>query len=139
MTPIGAVPPDMIRWVPRNPENLDCGIVALQLACGLTYEAVLAAALKVAPRAIEKGVSMTNLQRTAHALGYDGVWRRKYNIAADTGLLYIETKTHGHVVYLWGGRVIEPRDQSMWWNPADYLMHERAKAGSLLVLSDATA
>lgn len=134
MTPIGAVPPDMIRWVPRNPENGDCGIVALQLACGLTYETVLAAALKVAPKALEKGISMTNLQRTAKALGYTGRWRRKYDISADTGLLYIETKRLGHVVYLWGGRVIEPRDQSMWRQPADYLVSEKAKAGSLLVL-----
>lgn len=134
MTPIGAVPPDMIRWVPRNPENGDCGIVALQLACGLTYEAVLSAAIKVAPRVVEKGLSMTNLQRTARTLGYAGRWRRKYDINADTGLLYIETKQNGHAVYLWSGRIVEPRDQSLWKHPADYLVHEKAKAGSLLVL-----
>jgi hypothetical protein len=134
VTPIGAAPPEMIRWVRRNPDNGDCGIVALQLACGLTYEAVLAAALKVAPKALEKGLSMTNLQRTAKALGFSGRWRRRYDIEADTGLLYVETKHLGHVVYLWAGRVIEPKEEAMWQRPADYLAFEKAKAGSLLVL-----
>mgnify|MGYP001579715419 CR=1 FL=1 len=127
-------PPDMVRWIPRNAENSDCAITALQLATGLTYEAVLAAALNVVPGVLTKGMSMANLKRVAAELGFAASWKRKYDISEATGLLYVETKKEGHVVYLWEGRVIEPLSQSLWRDPADYARCEGLRIGSLLVL-----
>lgn len=124
----------MVRWVPRNGENEDCSIVALQLACGLTYEAVLAAAVMLVPRVLERGLFWKEMQQVAAALGFVTRLRRKYDIEEDTGILHVKDKTTQHVVYLWRGRVIEPADQAMWLDPQDYLSCMKLKAGSLLVV-----
>lgn len=125
----------MIRWVPRNTENEDCSLIALQLACGVTYERVLAAAIQVMPtRHALNGLFWTEIRKVAEALGFTTRLARKYDLSEDTGILGVSRKGCDHVVYLWKGRVIEPGDQAMWLDPEEYLACMKLKAGSLLVV-----
>jgi hypothetical protein len=127
----------MVRWVPRNSENGDCAIIALQLACGLTYEEVLAAAVLQHPDVVSRGLLRTEIRRLASKLGYATKTLRKgrYDMAEDTGLLYVSKEDFHHAVYLWKGRIIEPGDQVMWADPEDYLECMELEAGCLLTLT----
>lgn len=136
-----AVPPDMVRWVPRNAENGDCAITALQLATGMTYESVLAGALKVSPNILTNGLSWPEIRRIARKLGFNTklLRRGRYDLDEATGILNVVHKKDGHhVVYLWEGRVIEPQFQSLWKDPDAFLKHHKYRATSLLVLEGTT-
>lgn len=132
-----AMPPDMVRWVPRNAENADCAITALQLASGLTYETVLEAAIRCRAVDLTNGVTWPQICRIAHRLGLrTKILRRgRYDIEEATGILNVKHAKEGnHVVYLWEGRVIEPLFQSLWKDPDAFLNHHKYRATSLLVL-----
>lgn len=129
-------PPDMIRWTPRNAENMDCGVVALQLACGVTYEAALAAAVQVKPSVVDKGLTWGEIRRIARKLGFTtqlcAVGR--YSLDEDTGILGVRMKGYDHAVYLWEGRVVEPMSESLWLNAEEYLVCMQYTAGGLLTV-----
>lgn len=134
---IVAVAPDMIRWVPRNAENGDCAVTALQLASGMTYESVLVAAAKVSPNVLVTGMSWPEIRRVARQLGFTTklLRRGRYDLDEATGILNCKHAKDGdHVVYLWEGRVIEPMFQSLWKDPDAFLKHHKYRATSLLVL-----
>lgn len=136
MNIVGA-PPDMVRWIPRNPENGDCALIAVQLATGLTYEAVLAAAVHVYPAVVTSGLSWSEIRRLVRRLGYHSTLLRRtaYDLDTATGILNVRGTKVDHVVYLWAGRVVEPVDQSLWLDADDYLAVRRLRAARLLVVS----
>lgn len=130
-----ALPPDVVRWVSRSGEDPDCAIAAIALATGETYDAVLAQAVQVRPDAI-RGMNWRDIKATVHRLGWQYQMKRKYDVAADTGILDCKAGRKEHVVYLWAGRIIEPRldRRSLWADPVAFLEHEGWTAGALLTV-----
>ena len=125
-----AAPPDVIRWAPRSQGHGDCAIAAVSLACGVTYEVALAAALAFEPEVLTEGLSLKNIEKTVQQLGLTTKRRRKFELDEDTGILTIP----GHAVYLWEGRILEPASSlcNLWLNAQAYLSHYKAKAGVLI-------
>lgn len=133
------VPPDVLRWIPRNAENADCGITVLQLACGLTYESVLTEAVKIHPHPVTAGLYLTEVIDIARRLGYKITKRLTYDIQEDTGILSLlgtRKKQEGHVVYLWKGRIVEPVDHTLWLDPDDFLKFNKYRATALFVIKE---
>ena len=136
------LPPDMICWVPRNTENADCAMIAIQLACGVTYEDVLMA---VARRryftALSEGLSGAEVMSVIRSLGFvtKTIRRRRYDLNDSTGILFIGRKRRckrpawDHVVYLWAGRIIEPMNETLWMDAKDYL-GTRHVSGALITV-----
>ena len=139
-----AAPPDVLRWTPRyEQEHGDCAVSALSLACGVTYETALAAALKTAPEVLSQGMSWEEIKIAAKLLGMTPrlLRRGKYVLEESTGILNIKqpaVKDSDHVVYLWEGRIIEPKQdrRQLWLSAEQFLQHYRYKASSLMVFVD---
>lgn len=136
-----AAPPDVLRWSPRSAGHGDCTIAAIELACGVTYEQALAAAVQVDPNVLDRGLHGTEIVRTVQLLGFAGELRRTYNLEEDTGMLFVQERggrrVH-HVVYLWEGRILEPRDdrRQLWLSAEQFLKHYRYKAYGLIVVKE---
>lgn len=130
------VPPEILRWVPRNSENGDCALVAIQLATGFTYEVVLAAAIQVQPLVLSRGLWWSETQSILKKLGYGStiIRPKKYDLETSSGILCVKKKGEEHVVYLWAGRIIEPVDQTMFLEADDYLTANKYRAGGLCIL-----
>lgn len=136
-----ASPPEVIRWAPRSQGHGDCAIAALEIACGVTYEQALSAALQVSTLVLTDGLNWPEIQQVALLLGFTGKRIRKFDLEEDTGVLNVWQPGVGraasdHVVYLWEGRIIEPSSdrQQLWLNSRDYLSHYHYTHGALLVL-----
>lgn len=136
-----AAPPDVLRWSPRSDGHGDCALSALSLACGVTYEVALAAALKVDSAILTAGLTMREIQRVLRKLGFKGQYARRVDLDEGTGILSVSqphVEGSGHVVYLWEGRIIEPMHdrQQLWLDAASYLSHYKYKAEWLLVIRE---
>lgn len=131
-----ALPPDVVRWVHRSGEDPDCAVTALALALGETYDVVLGEAMKVEPRAVTWGMRLREMRRVAKRLGFSTRLRRKFDLHEDTGILSVSGPEGEHVVYLWEGRIIEPRQdsRSLWLDPNDFLKHHLWEPKSLLTV-----
>jgi hypothetical protein len=131
-----ALPPDVVRWVSRSGEDPDCAIVAISLACGATYDAVLAEAIQVTPDAVSRGMNWRQIRATVKRLGFTSTLKRKYDLEDDTGILDCKRGREEHVVYLWEGRIIEPRldRRALWKDPDAFLAHEGWTPGMLLTV-----
>lgn len=129
------LPPDVVRWVSRSGEDPDCAIAAIALATGQTYDAVLAQAVQVRADAI-RGMNWKDIRGVVARLGFSSALKRKYDLDEDTGILDCKRGREEHVVYLWAGRIIEPRldRRSLWADPVAFLEHEGWTAGMLLTL-----
>lgn len=141
-----AAPPDVIRWTPRDGDAPDCAVAALEIACGVTYQAALAAAALVAPDVNERGLSWAEIRRAARRLGWRTrlLRRGQFDVCDEdaSGVLSVfrrhDKVRTDHVVYLWGGRVVEPSfsRRALWRNPEDFLRHYGYATGSLLVMEE---
>ena len=139
-----AAPPDVLRWTPRyEQDHGDCAVSALSLACGVTYEMALAAALKTSPEVLSEGMSWDQIRTAAKLLGMAPklLRRGKYALDESTGILHITqpaVKDSSHVVYLWEGRIIEPKAdrRQLWLSAEQFLEHYKYKASSLMVFVD---
>lgn len=131
-----ALPPDVVRWVGRSGEDGDCAIAAIALACGATYEEVMQAATLTNPTAVTRGMNWRDIKATVVKLGFSYRMRRKFDIEEETGILDCKRKREEHVVYLWEGRIIEPRQdrRSLWLDANQFLVHEDWKPGMLLTV-----
>lgn len=132
-----AAPPDIIRWSPRSRGHGDCTIAALELACGVTYESALAAALAHDPDVLRTGMLLKHVCGAATLLGYKTTLHRVYNLEEDTGILSVRQPRHkgsDHVVYLWEGRIIEPMDErrQLWLSADQFLKHYRYTHDALI-------
>lgn len=131
-----ALPPDVVRWVSRSGEDSDCAIAAIALATGETYDAVLSEAVQVRSDAVTRGMVWRDIRAVVARLGFTSKLRRKYDLEEDTGILDCKRGREEHVVYLWEGRIIEPRldRRSLWRDPDAFLSHEGWTAGMLLTV-----
>jgi len=131
-----ALPPDVVRWIHRSGEDPDCGITALALACGQTYDAVLGEAVKIEPKAVTWGLRIRDMRKVAAKFGFSTRLLRKFDLNEDTGILSVSGPEGEHVVYLWEGRIIEPRQdsRSLWLDPHDFLEHHLWDAKALITV-----
>lgn len=134
-----AAPPDVIRWSPRSLGHGDCTVAAIELACGVTYETALSAALGAEPQVLTKGMNAKQIRVAMGFLGHKIRVRTKYDLTEDTGILAVtqpHVKDSGHVVYLWEGRIIEPKNdrQQLWLDAQLFLTHYRYVADYLITI-----
>jgi hypothetical protein len=112
--------------------------LAIALATGCTYDVVLGEAVRIAADAVKRGMIWRDMRRTIAALGLSSTLRRKYDIDEDTGILGLkrERGKEEHVVYLWAGRIIEPRldRRGLWMDPSAFLANEGWVVTTLLVV-----
>lgn len=141
IAPPFAAPPDVIRWSPRSAGNGDCVVAAIEIACGVTYEQALEAAVRECPKKVmQNGMLIKETIRTVRALGWQTKLRRKFDLDEDTGILFVDQPQYmpagscEHAVYLWEGRIIEPQNarRQLWLDAAAFLSHYKTKATSLL-------
>lgn len=132
-----SAPPDILRWAPRaDCGHGDCSIAAISIACGVTYEIALSAALGVCMNPLE-GMTATNIAKAIKLLGLEPRMRAKFDLEEDSGILWVEKKgSECHVVYLWAGRVLEPESylRQLWLSADDYIKHYRWKAKWLITV-----
>ena len=126
--------PDVVRFVPQNGRDADCGIAAAAMLFGLSRDEAVACCAAVRPQVLSHGLTMGNLLEIAKILGSRAAWVQKghYDLHEDTGVLYVEDATTGHVALLWEGRIIDGNGEC-WLDPDDYLAHYRYTVGALLV------
>ncbi len=141
-----AAPPDVIYWWPRTPGHGDCFVSAIQLACGVTHDAALAACLKVKPDVLKNGMGWRTARQAIAALGYRTTLHVKrkgarlpFDLDDDAGILGIRqphVADSDHVVYLWDGRVVEPKSDrcQMWLSARAFLSHYKYEPYGLLSL-----
>ncbi len=139
-----AAPPDVIRWSPRSAGNGDCVVAAIEIACGVTYEQALEAAVREVPERIMKnGILIRETRRIVKRLGWESKLRYKFDVDEDTGILFVDQPQYGeegsceHAVYLWEGRIIEPQNarRQLWLNASAFLAHYKTKATHLLEIT----
>lgn len=88
----------------------DCGVAALAMILGKTYEEILVACGYDNPRVLTDGLWTSELIRIALAFGQPLRRRRKFDLETDFGLLRLSD----HVVVLKNGLIIDPADGSVW-------------------------
>jgi hypothetical protein len=134
-----AAPPDVIRWSPRSQGHGDCAVAALEIACGVTYETALAAALGACPDVLTRGLNWPEIRKAAGFLGFKTRLTKRFDLDEDTGILDVWQEQGGeHVVYLWEGRIIEPMHdrQQLWLSAQSFLTHYHYTHGSLLTFKE---
>lgn len=137
-------PPDVLRWSLRSGDVPDCVVAALEMACGVSYEEALAACLGADPDVLTHGMYWRETKKAAKRLGFkmSVLARGRYDIDESTGILHVyqPRKMHStsHVVYLWDGRIIEPKSdrRQMWRHPEQFIAHYGYRSGSLLVIEE---
>ena len=138
-----AAPPDVIRWVSRSGDHDDCAVAALALACGVTYELALKVALSTAPELLNGGMRWGHIRRTAQRLGCTVRTMQFEQIdlsdESQAGILELDRKGEPatHVVYLWLGRIIDPKvdRRELWDDPEMFFSHYGYTVGRLLVVT----
>lgn len=143
-----AHPPSVVHWCARSAGHGDCGVAAIAMACGVTYEVALTACLLFAPDVLKNGLHNHQVKRIVAMLGYD--YHRKtlrrttgeptFDVDEDSGILAVKqlhVEDSGHYVYLWEGRIIEPSygRQQLWLSARDYLAHFKYTATDLLLIT----
>ena len=137
-----AAPPDVLRWSPRSSGHGDCAVAAIELACGVTYEVALAGALEQDPHVLTQGLTLSEIRHIIRTFGYAGKVLKKgtYELDDDTtGILAVKqphVPDSEHVVYVWEGRIIEPKAdrRQLWLDAEQFLHHYKYRAGSLLTI-----
>ena len=127
--------PDVVRFVPQNGRDADCGIAATAMLFGLSRDEAVACCAAVRPQVLSQGLMAANLMEIARILGSRHArWVPKghYDLHDDTGVLYVEDAETGHVALLWEGRIVDGSGE-LWLDPEDFLRHYRYTAGALLV------
>lgn len=133
-----ASPPDILRWAPRSEGHGDCAIIAIELACGVSYETALAAALTLNGGVLIQGMMVSQVKSVCKSLGCKVVAKRVFDVDEDTGILMVDqphVADSGHAVYLWEGRIIEPALDQLWLNGSQFISHYKYRAELLLVVT----
>ncbi len=113
----------------------DCGVSALAMFLGVTYEDALLALGGEIPSVHRRGVWFPELQRAAAKLGALTKIKRRPDLDLDDGLLLVEHRDASrHVLVLREGLFFDT-DFTVW-RPDDYCVAKRAKTGSLLIRED---
>lgn len=124
--------PELVHIVKQDGNLPDCAVAALAMLCGVTYGEALAA-FPQPERVVKTGAYLTEMQEAAAQLDTPTKIKRRFNIAHETGVLYLSGKTENHVAFLWAGRVVDG-DGACWLTPKAYLKSRGFKAKALLVI-----
>ena len=138
-----AAPPDVVRWTARGGLHGDCAIAAVAMACGVTYETALVAACTICRNPLVKGMTAAQLLRAARALRCAAEWTvfERIHFEDATGILWLQSTQLGvkedHVVYLWGGRIVEPKfdRQELWEDPEQFFSHYGYRVARMLTVT----
>ena len=112
------------RVVPQR-EARDCTISVLSMISGETYENALRIACDVDDEGASDGLWVTQIIEAANALGVPLRRRRKFDIGADSGILYLVHKkddSDRHVALLRRGVIIDT-DAIVWIDPKKFLRY----------------
>jgi hypothetical protein len=118
--------------VQRHPA--DCGVAALAMFLGVSYEDALLAIGSDKPTVLKRGVWVTNLTRAAAVLGATLKRKDTWDAEADDGIMWVTSRNWAHVVLLRNGLVWDT--DLCCWEPEDYLKAKRAKVRAILVRED---
>jgi hypothetical protein len=132
---VGAGAP-VIRVVAQRETN-DCGVAALAMLTGETYEEALRAVTQVDEEAGREGLTIAQLKKAASLMGHSVKRRRKWDLDSDQGILDVEfgDGSDGHILMLVEGGWLIDTDSQLW--RADvYLATKGAKPTGLLELVD---
>ena len=141
MSVLLAAPPDILRWSPRSRGHGDCAVSALELACGVSYETALAAAVTVNLTVLGTGLTLPAMRQAAKLLGFKVRFHRAFDIDEDTGILWLVqavSENGDHAAYLWEGRVVEPMQgrEQLWLSARAYLAHYKYTVQGLLAVEE---
>jgi hypothetical protein len=129
-------PPDVVHWTPRSGDHGDCAVVVLATATGHTYEEMLTACVAVRPEVLHLGLTVPHVRRVLKLFGYRVRVITKFDLDEDTGLLWVEDgRKCAHLVYLWGGRVVDPLfyDRTALWLDAEAFINAGAWTAKALI------
>ena len=120
-------PSPIITVIVQRAES-DCGVAALAMILGKTYEEVLVACGHDHPRVLTKGLWATGMSRVAASLGVTLTRKRTFDVETAFGLLCLSD----HVVVLKNGLIIDPGDGSVW--DADVYLATKDERATLLLV-----
>ena len=124
----------LISMIPQRHVG-DCGVAALGMLLGVSYEDALLALGGEVPTILRRGVWLVELQRAAARLGHPLKLKRRYDVELSEGILQIIFKPDDqHVVVLREGLIFD--SDFCVWRPEDYQQAKKARFGSLLVRED---
>lgn len=123
----------VVRMVAQRHES-DCGVAALAMFLGISYEDALLAFEGEGLDVMKKGVWWSQLKRAASRHGVKMVIRRKWS-PTDEGILEIKYRKQWHVVLLKNGHIFDT-DYRVWALHDFYGAPPKAPFGALLVRSD---
>jgi hypothetical protein len=120
----------LVRMVAQR-HPADCGVSALAMLLGVSYEDALIALGGEVPTILRRGVWYPELRKAAKHFGATLVRKPKWDAESDEGIVRVTHRRKGwaHVVLLRGG-LFWDTDLSVW-EPDDYLKAKAAKAGPL--------
>lgn len=143
--------PDMVRYTPRSGEHGDCVVSALHAATGKTFDETLIACTLNEPDVLRNGMTNKTIIATVKDLGFTpriiSIPKGKKARAEFvefledeevTGILSVMRGHDNHAVYIWAGRVIEPRRENpgLWLHISDYLESEGWKPTEFMTLKE---
>lgn len=125
------MPPVVQIQVQRAPG--DCGITALAMLLGRSYEDVLGAAVKTtaSSRVHHNGMFTRQMRATAKRLGVKLTLHRGFDLENDEGLLALSGKDGEHIVLLKAGLIFD--GDGTVWDPPTFLGAYEYRPVSLLV------
>jgi hypothetical protein len=106
----------VIRFVGKQASS-DCGIAALAMYLGKTYEDVLTVAAMVTKNKTvhRSGVFATELVRIAQQMHMTLIQKRTWDIENAFGVLFVDmNKGNRHAVLLKDGLIYDPDDLTIW-------------------------
>ena len=106
----------VIRFVGKQATS-DCGIAALAMYLGKTYEDVLTVAAMVTKnkRVHRSGVFATELMRIAEQLNITLIQKRRWDLETAFGVLFVDVhQGNRHAVLLKDGLIYDPDDLTIW-------------------------
>lgn len=108
----------------------DCGVAALAMFLGATYEDVLIA---LGPSALRKGVWFSQLIRAASDFGVTLKRKPSWDAEADEGIAQVclARRRLNHVMVLRAGLLFDT-DLTVW-EPEDWLQANRGRIGAILI------
>jgi hypothetical protein len=112
--------------------KMDCGIAALAMLLGLSYERVSVIAYAIAADVATTGLNLKEIQAIAQHCGVSLDRHRTYNLETGLGILSVRRPTWWHCVILRQGIIVDPNAGRIF-EARDYLSSQKARACTLLV------
>ena len=108
--------PHRITQIEKQRTGTDCSVCALAMLLDASYNTVWEAAISVLGRAPTRGLYNTECLKVATKLGIRMRVRKRghYDLKRATGLLPVTSAGGKHMVALFRGVVVDPKDGALW-------------------------